>query len=113
MAINSGKVALVTGASSGIGQATAEIFAAQGANVVLAARREEELVGLVSEIVAQGGTASFVKTDVSVAEDVERMVKHTGRPEEIARSITFLCSDEASYITGATLTPDGGYTLTM
>lgn len=39
--------------------------------------------------------------------------RRAGRPEEIARAIAFLCSDEASYITGTTLTPDGGYTLTM
>jgi NAD(P)-dependent dehydrogenase (short-subunit alcohol dehydrogenase family) len=39
--------------------------------------------------------------------------KRAGRPEEIAQSILFLCSDEASYITGTTLTPDGGYALTM
>jgi NAD(P)-dependent dehydrogenase (short-subunit alcohol dehydrogenase family) len=251
----SGKVALITGASSGIGRATAEAFAAQGAKVVLAARREEELAGLVREIESRKGSATFVKTDVSVAKDVERMVRHTidkfgrldyavnnagiegqlvtitdlpeeewdrvlginlkgtflcmkyearamlagghggaivnvgsvnsflgyptgsayvaskhgqiglttsvsaelapqgirvnivcpgiidtpmhhrlreifddtsnkallqrihtrrvGRPQEIAQSIVFLCSDEASYITGTTLTPDGGFTLTM
>jgi NAD(P)-dependent dehydrogenase (short-subunit alcohol dehydrogenase family) len=40
-------------------------------------------------------------------------LRRAGRPEEIASSIVFLCSDEASYITGATLTPDGGYTLTV
>jgi NAD(P)-dependent dehydrogenase (short-subunit alcohol dehydrogenase family) len=40
-------------------------------------------------------------------------LKRAGRPEEIAKSIVFLCSDEASYITGATLTPDGGFTLTV
>ncbi len=251
-----GKVALITGASSGIGRATAEAFAAQGAKVVLAARREEELAALASEIEARGGAASFVMTDVAVAKDVERMVAHTietfgrldyavnnagiegrfagiadlpeeewdrvldtnlkgtflclqhearamlaggrggaivnvgsvnsflgfahgsayvaskhgqmglttsvsaelapqgirvnlvcpgfidtpmhrrargllgneiyddvllprvhtrraGRPEEIARSIVFLCSDDASYITGTTLTPDGGFTLTI
>lgn len=251
-----GKVALVTGASSGIGRATAEEFAARGARVVLAARREEELVGLAAEILARGGEATVVKTDVSRAKDVERMVSHAidtfgrldyavnnagiegqlspivdlpdeewdrvldinlkgtflclkhearamlagghggaivnvgsvnsflgvatasayvsskhgqiglttcasaelaplgirvnlvcpglidtpmharlrgivgddlydkvllptvhtrraGRPEEIARSIAFLCSEDASYITGTTLTPDGGYTLTM
>jgi NAD(P)-dependent dehydrogenase (short-subunit alcohol dehydrogenase family) len=39
-------------------------------------------------------------------------LRRAGRPEEIARSIVFLCSDEASYITGTTLTPDGGFTLT-
>jgi NAD(P)-dependent dehydrogenase (short-subunit alcohol dehydrogenase family) len=39
--------------------------------------------------------------------------RRTGRPEEIAQSVVFLCSDEASYITGSTLTPDGGFTLTI
>jgi NAD(P)-dependent dehydrogenase (short-subunit alcohol dehydrogenase family) len=72
-----GKVALVTGASSGIGRATAELFAARGATVVLAARREVELAGLAEEIASRGGTASCVRTDVSVAKDVERMVGHT------------------------------------
>lgn len=250
------KVALITGASSGIGRATGKAFAAQGARVVLAARREAELTELVAEIESQGGTATFITTDVSVAKDVERMVAHAiekygrldfavnnagiegkfagivdmleedwnevlainlkgpflcmqheakamlagcnggaivnvgsvnsflgfpggsayaaskhaligltssvsaelapqgirvnlvcpgfidtpmhhrgrailgdalydgvlqqrvharraGRPDEIAQSIVFLCSDEASYITGTTLTPDGGFTLTV
>lgn len=250
------KVALITGASSGIGRATAEAFAARGAKVVVAARRQDELASLVSEIEARGGQATAFTTDVSKAEDVMGMVDHAidsfgrldcavnnagiegtfvgitdlteddwdrvldinlkgiflcmkyeakamlncgnggaivnvgsvnsflgfptgsayvaskhgmvglttsasaelapqgirvnvvcpgfvdtpmhhrargllgdelydevllpnvhlrraGRPEEIARSIVFLCSDEASYITGTTLTPDGGYTLTI
>jgi NAD(P)-dependent dehydrogenase (short-subunit alcohol dehydrogenase family) len=251
-----GKVVLITGASSGIGRATAEVFAARGAKVVLAARREDELAALTSEIAERGGTASLVVTDVAIARDVERMVAHTiekfgrldyavnnagiegklagiadlpeqewdrvldtnlkgtflclqyearamlagghggaivnvgsvnsflgfptgsayvaskhgqiglttsvsaelaplgirvnlvcpgfidtpmhhrgrgllgddlydkvliprvhvrraGRPDEIAQTIVFLCSDEASYITGTTLTPDGGFTLTI
>ena len=250
------KVALVTGASSGIGRATAAAFAAKGAKVVLAARRQEELDSLVAEIESGGGKATAIKTDVSKAQDVERMVAHAidtygrldyavnnagiegaianivdlaeddwdsvldinlkgnylclryearamlagghggaivnvgsvnsflgfpsgaayvaskhgqiglttcasaelaphgirvnivcpgfvdtpmhhrirgiigdeifdqgmvpqvhsrrvGKPEEIAASILFLCSDEASYITGTTLTPDGGFTLTV
>ncbi|HVO78905.1 MAG TPA: SDR family NAD(P)-dependent oxidoreductase, partial [Candidatus Bathyarchaeia archaeon] len=45
-----GKVAVITGASSGIGRATAELFAARGAKVVLAARREPELATLKNEI---------------------------------------------------------------
>lgn len=64
-----GRVALITGASSGIGRVTAGLFAAGGARVMLA-----------------GG--------------------HGG-------AIVFLCSDDASYITGTTLTPDGGFTLTV
>ncbi len=70
------KVALITGASSGIGRATAAAFAARGANVVLAARRQDELDSLVAEIEAAGGKATAIKTDVSNAKDVEQMVAH-------------------------------------
>jgi NAD(P)-dependent dehydrogenase (short-subunit alcohol dehydrogenase family) len=72
-----GKVALITGASSGIGRATAEIFAARGAKVVLAARREDELAALTREIAERGETASFVVTDIAIARNVQRMVAHT------------------------------------
>jgi NAD(P)-dependent dehydrogenase (short-subunit alcohol dehydrogenase family) len=250
------KVALITGASSGIGRATAEAFAARGAKVVLAARRERDLATLTSQIESRGGKATSIVTDVAIAKDVELMVAHairtfgrldyavnnagiegtiapitdlpeeewdrvlntnlkgtflclqyearamlagghggaivnvgsvnsflgfptgsayvaskhgqvglttsasaelapngirvnivcpgfvdtpmhhrgraklgddiydkvmiprvhlrrSGRPEEIAQTIVFLCSDEASYISGTTLTPDGGFTLTV
>ncbi len=70
------RVALITGASSGIGRATGEAFAARGTKVVLAARREHELATLTSEIESRGGRASFVVTDVAIAKDVERMVAH-------------------------------------
>ncbi len=256
MSSMNGKVALITGASSGIGRATAKAFAARGAKVVLAARREDELATLAAEIEGDGGQATHVRTDVSIASDVKGMVDHAvqafgrldfgvnnagiegefpaitdlteeqwdqvldtnlkgtflcmkyeaqamlkgahggaivnigsvnsflgfgggsayvaskhgqvglttsvsaelapqgirvnivcpglidtpmhhrvrgivgdeavenllqgrvhqkrvGRPEEIAESIVFLCSEEASYITGTTLTPDGGFTMTL
>jgi NAD(P)-dependent dehydrogenase (short-subunit alcohol dehydrogenase family) len=71
------KVVLITGASSGIGRATAEAFAAKGANIVVAARRKEELDTLVASIEALGGKASAIKTDVSIAKSVEQMVAHT------------------------------------
>ena len=77
MSTMKGKVALVTGASSGIGRATALAFAAREASVALAARRENELAALAAEIEAKGGEATYVRTDVSVAGDVERMVDHT------------------------------------
>jgi NAD(P)-dependent dehydrogenase (short-subunit alcohol dehydrogenase family) len=71
------KVALITGASSGIGKSTSEAFAARGAKVVVAARRQEELDSLVASIKAKGGEASAILTDVSKSKDVEQMVAHT------------------------------------
>lgn len=59
------KVAIVTGASSGIGRATAKLFAEHGASVVLAARREEELEALADEIVEAGGDAAVLAGDVT------------------------------------------------
>ena len=70
------KVALITGASSGIGRATAEAFATKGARVVVAARRQDQLASLVTEIQARGGNATAIATDVSAAKDVEQMVAH-------------------------------------
>ena len=68
-----GRLAVVTGASRGIGAATAEAIAAAGARVVLAARDHEALDGVVKRIRDAGGEATAVPTDVSSATDVERL----------------------------------------
>jgi 3-oxoacyl-[acyl-carrier protein] reductase len=65
------KVALVTGASQGIGRDTAHALAEVGAKVAVAARSEEKLAHLVSEIMAAGGEALAVKMDVADAEQVK------------------------------------------
>lgn len=72
-----GKVALVTGASSGIGRGAALAFAGEGAKVVVAARRTGEGEGTVREIKALGGEALFVKTDVSKGAEIEALVRRT------------------------------------
>ncbi|MDH4612405.1 SDR family oxidoreductase [Pseudomonas sp. BN102] len=71
----SGKVAIVTGASSGIGRATALLFAQEGAKVVVAARRETELKQLVSEIEASGGEAVALAGDVQSELFAEKLVE--------------------------------------
>ncbi|HZQ34655.1 MAG TPA: glucose 1-dehydrogenase [Dehalococcoidia bacterium] len=70
----SGKVAIVTGASRGIGAATARAFAAAGARVVLAARDAAALAGVAREVTAAGGEAIPVPTDVGDPDAVERLV---------------------------------------
>ena len=69
-----GKVALVTGARSGLGEATAWRFAQEGAKVVVAARRADQGARVVQRIVAAGGEAHFVQADVGDAEDCARLM---------------------------------------
>ncbi|MEU6380440.1 SDR family NAD(P)-dependent oxidoreductase [Streptomyces sp. NPDC046909] len=69
-----GKVVMITGASSGIGEAAARLFAAEGAAVVLMARREKALDTLAEEITGAGGRAAVSAGDVADAEDVRRAV---------------------------------------
>ncbi|MDR1511112.1 MAG: SDR family oxidoreductase [Synergistaceae bacterium] len=72
-----GKVAIVTGATSGIGAAIAFRYAKEGAKVVLCARREDKGNANVEKIRKEGGEAIFVKTDVTVRDDVKNAVKKT------------------------------------
>jgi NADP-dependent 3-hydroxy acid dehydrogenase YdfG len=69
-----GKVVAITGASSGIGEATARLLADGGAKVVLGARRTERLDDIAREIRDRGGTAITCRTDVARRADVERLV---------------------------------------
>lgn len=69
-----GKVVAITGASSGIGKATAIALAAQGAKVVLGARRKDRLEDLVNQIKAAGGEAIYLVTDIKQREDLVQLV---------------------------------------
>ncbi|MCE1236305.1 MAG: SDR family oxidoreductase [Hyphomicrobiales bacterium] len=69
-----GKIAVVTGASSGIGETTAKVFAREGATVVVVARREERLRKVVADIEAAGGAADLVVADLATLAGCEKTV---------------------------------------
>ena len=68
-----GKIAVITGGNSGVGAATAKLFAAEGATVVITARREAALKEVADEITAAGGEVYAVSTDISKPEDPEML----------------------------------------
>ncbi len=103
-----GKIALVTGASSGLGRHFAQVLAAGGARVVLAARRVDRLQALADEIQAAGGEALAVAMDVTDAASVQAaldtVLSHFGEPAEIivnnsgvSREDWFTSMDEADF----------------
>ncbi|MCX5054541.1 MULTISPECIES: SDR family oxidoreductase [unclassified Streptomyces] len=72
-----GKIVAITGASGGIGEATARLLAQRGATVVLAARRSERIDAIAQEVREQGGRAATCVVDVTKAEDLQRLVATT------------------------------------
>src|SRR3712207_9312175 len=68
-----GKV-VITGASSGLGEASARLLSAQGATVVLGARRQDRIESLADELAAMGGKALAVRTDVTRRDQVQKLV---------------------------------------
>lgn len=72
-----GKVVIVTGASSGIGEAVAREFAENGSKLVLAARSEEKLAKIAQEIQRNGSEVYYVKTDVSIEADCKNLINKT------------------------------------
>ena len=93
-----GKVAIVTGSSSGIGRGTAKIFARYGAKVLLAARRESRLQELKAEIEAAGGIADYIVCDVSIEENcrdtVAACIEKFGRLDIVVSSAGYGTTSE-------------------
>lgn len=74
-----GRVAIITGASRGIGAATARLLAAQGAHVVLASRKAEDLEKVRAQILAEQGQATVIAAHAGVSEDLQRLIAETVR----------------------------------
>jgi NAD(P)-dependent dehydrogenase (short-subunit alcohol dehydrogenase family) len=90
-----GKVAVITGAAEGIGRATAELFAREGAAVVIADVNAEKGAGVAQGIVAGGGRALFVETDVADEASITRMV---GRAVKEFDTINVLVNNAAIFV---------------
>jgi len=95
-----GRVVIVTGASSGLGEAAALNFARHGAKVVIAARRVERGENVVRQIEALGGEALFIRTDVTKSADVQALVDGT-----MTKFGRLDCAVNNAGITGPEMTP--------
>jgi NAD(P)-dependent dehydrogenase (short-subunit alcohol dehydrogenase family) len=92
-----GKVAVITGGGTGIGRATALLFAKEGAAIVLAGRRKEPLIKTAEEIRAAGGRAETVVTDVGESAQVQRLFAEA---EKLFGRIDILFNNAGVFITG-------------
>ena len=100
-----GKVALSTGTAGGQGRAAALLFAAEGATVVGTDIHRDGAAGTVELVRAAGGVMDSTSP--------LGLVSELGTPEEVARCALILASDEASYVTGADLVVDGGWSAVL
>uniref|UniRef100_A0A6P4FFB9 Protein FixR-like n=1 Tax=Drosophila rhopaloa TaxID=1041015 RepID=A0A6P4FFB9_DRORH len=116
----SGKVVLITGAASGIGAATAEMFSKLGACLTLVDREEEDLApqgvrvnavnpGVIrTNLHKAGGMDEQSYADFLESSKQTHALGRIGEPTEVASVICFLASELASFVTGVTLPVDGG-----
>ena len=74
-----GKVVVITGASSGLGEAAARLLSSEGASLVLGARRVERLQSLADDLIGRGGKALAIETDVTRHEQVKKLVDEAVR----------------------------------
>lgn len=111
-----GKVTIITGGATGIGQATARLFAREGADVIVADVNEAGAAETVAGIERDGGRARFIRTDVSVAADVEALIETTVREHSrldvlfnnagilLSKSVTDTSPEEWARVIGINLT---------
>lgn len=102
----SGKTAIVTGASSGIGRATALTLAQAGAAVVIHARRKERLAKVVLEIEAQGGKAYAVAGDAGIPSDIDKLLERTLSWKEGGDKYDIVVVNAGRGLAGSTLASD-------
>lgn len=103
-----GKTAIITGASAGIGRATALALAGEGAAVVLQARRRERLDALASEIQGNGGKALVVAGDAGESADIDRLLADPLAWEEGGRRYDIVVVNAGRGLAGSLLTSDEG-----
>jgi NAD(P)-dependent dehydrogenase (short-subunit alcohol dehydrogenase family) len=100
-----GKVALITGGTSGIGAATARLFGREGATVIITGRRAELGQAVAAEIEAQGGRAAFIPADHTRPEDCQRVIEtilaHFGRLDILFNNAGIVTSGTAEATTEA------------
>ena len=102
----SGKTAIVTGASSGIGRATALTLAKAGAAVVVLARRKDRLIKVASDIQANGGKVLSFAGDASYPEDIDKLLEQTLQWKEGGRRYDIVVVNAGRGLAGGTLSSD-------